>query len=53
MEKYKECLEELVKDLFDYYNGIEIPYEIITSFQKAAVLVYNKKAIKYVDGWDE
>ena len=49
---YKECLEELVKDLFEYYKCIEIPYEIIISFQKAAKLVNNKKAIRYVDGWE-
>jgi hypothetical protein len=55
MNKEKECLTKLVEELTKYY--IEdiggVPYEIIISFQAAAELVGNKKAIKFMKNWDE
>jgi hypothetical protein len=54
MDEFKKCLEQLVDDLYLYAIEMgHIPYKYVDSFQKAAKLVNNKKAIKIVEGWDE
>jgi len=50
---YKECLGDLVEALIEFYSSREVPYEIISSFENAAEILNNKKAIKLVRGWGQ